>query len=107
MRHIYKTYTTNDYTYYLLLTELEYDDYLGYALLPGRYGWAKVSGQEHTTPSHEIGHMFGTKHTTAFYRYPWWRNENMMPRRTHWFIWYKTHLLNSKNRSEISSNLFK
>ncbi len=85
---------------YLLLTDDEYDDALGFAYLKGRYAWANVKGKQHTTPGHEIGHLFGAKHTK-----PYW--DKMIG----WFGWYTVDIMttvrNNPGFHDINSNKHK
>lgn len=72
--------------FYLLLTAGGYDDVLGQAYYKGRYAWASINGKAHTTPGHEIGHLFGAFHTKIHWDWTvgifgWWTADIMTPDR--------------------------
>ena len=73
---------------YLLLTDFSIADgrKLGQARIEGSYAWAHVSAWGHICPAHEVGHMFGARHTDSFWDW-----------RIGWFGWAAIDLMGIEN----------
>jgi hypothetical protein len=97
-----------DLTYkYLLLTDFSTGDLNGLADNKQRSAWAKVSGKDHYTPAHEVGHMFSAVHTSSFWKPTWWIfgwwHGDVMYAGNHWGALKHSPRHQSTNRNRIKA----
>ena len=92
---------------YLLLTDFNFGTTLGSSRAPSSFGWAHKSRLSHSVAGHELGHMFGAKHTSKRFDSGllWWKIDVMFSGDPGlWYKRYKEHFL-FRNRITIQRHI--